>query len=40
MSVWDIDEATQLQYRTDPKALTNFYNGVDAGKPRETIDKI
>jgi wobble nucleotide-excising tRNase len=40
MSLWDIDEATQLQYRADLRALTNFYNGVDAGKPRETIDKI
>jgi wobble nucleotide-excising tRNase len=40
MSAWDIDEATQLQYRADLKALANFYNGVDAGKPRETIDKI
>ncbi len=39
MTVWDIEEATQLQYRADLKGLVSFYNGV-GGKPRETIDKI
>ena len=36
---WDIDEATQAQYRADLKALSNFYNGID-GKPREIVGKI
>jgi wobble nucleotide-excising tRNase len=36
---WDIEEATQAQYRADLKALANFYNGID-GKPREVVGKI
>ena len=36
---WDIEEATQTQYRADIKALVNFYNGID-GKPREIVGKI
>jgi hypothetical protein len=36
---WDIEEATQAQYRADLKALANFYNGID-GKPRDVVNKI
>jgi wobble nucleotide-excising tRNase len=36
---WDIEEATQTQYRADIKALVNFYNGI-GGKPRDIVGKI
>ena len=39
ITAWDIEEATQAQYRADLKALANFYNGVD-GKPRDIVNKI
>lgn len=39
ITAWDIEEATQAQYRADLKALADFYNGVD-GKPREVVAKI
>ena len=36
---WDIDEATQAEYRAELNALSNFYNGI-GGKPREIVGKI
>ena len=39
MTFWDIEEATQLQFRADIKTLTTFYNA-GLGKPRDVVDKI
>lgn len=39
MTFWDIEEATQLQFRADIKTLTAFYNA-GLGKPRDVVDKI
>ena len=39
MTFWDIEEATQLQFRADIKTLTTFYNAA-SGKPREVVEKI
>jgi wobble nucleotide-excising tRNase len=39
MTFWDIEEATQLQFRADIKTLTTYYNA-GLGKPRDVVDKI
>ncbi len=39
ISAWDIEEATQTRFRTDQKALADYYN-TDSGASRDIVNKI